>query len=285
MGPESNATRAEPTTTASVVIPTHNEQGRIARTLRTLLRDAAADEFEIVVVCNGCTDHSAEVARTVDGVRVIELETASKIAALRAGDEGSDSFPRIYLDADVELSTEAARALVDALGQEGVLVAGLRGEYQLAGKPIGVQLYYEFRQRLGVFAQGIIGAGVYAMNADGRARFDQWPTVLGDDQFVFRLFDPHERALVAGHRTRVDPAPSLRAVIRRGIRVRRGNQQLTDASDQIATGGLRPPSAGVGEALRWALRSPRGLASLAVFMAVTAVIRTRARFGRARDWA
>ena len=57
--------------TASVVIPAHDEAQVIGRTLRGVLDRTAAGRLEVVVVCNGCTDDTAEVARRFAGVRVI----------------------------------------------------------------------------------------------------------------------------------------------------------------------------------------------------------------------
>ncbi|MFD0821455.1 glycosyltransferase family 2 protein, partial [Micromonospora zhanjiangensis] len=101
--------------TASVVIPAHNEAALLGRCLARLLADATPGEFEVIVAANGCTDDTALVARTVPGVDVVEIPVASKAAALNAADEVAAAFPRIYLDADVELTTAGARALAAAL--------------------------------------------------------------------------------------------------------------------------------------------------------------------------
>lgn len=267
---------------ASVVIPAHDEAATIVRTLTVLLSDAAEGEFEVVVVCNGCTDDTAARARTVSGVRVEEIATPSKIAALRRGDELVSAFPRIYLDADVELATEAARELATVLGQGEALAAGVPGRVRTDDASLGAQLFMEFRQRLPVMRGGIIGAGVYALSQQGRERFGRWPEVSGDDQFVLRLFPPEERVTVGGHQTMVEAPADLRTIVRRGLRVRRGNQQLSRGGEGYRA--LPPPPAGFRGALRASLRSPRGVASAGVFVAVTLAIRVLERFGRAGDW-
>src|SRR6478735_2382051 len=53
----------------SVVIPAHNEAQVIEPNLRALLAGVEPGAFEVVVVCNGCTDATADIARRVDGVR------------------------------------------------------------------------------------------------------------------------------------------------------------------------------------------------------------------------
>src|SRR5689334_22722484 len=46
----------------SVIIPAHNEEHYIGKTLEALHRQTF-NSFEIVVIANGCSDHTAEVAR------------------------------------------------------------------------------------------------------------------------------------------------------------------------------------------------------------------------------
>src|SRR5688500_16931815 len=97
----------------SVVIPAHDESAGIRRCLDALFAGVAPGELDVVVVCNGCGDDTAAVARSSGHpVRVIELEAASKPAALRTGDELALALPRIYLDADVVLHGSAARAVL-----------------------------------------------------------------------------------------------------------------------------------------------------------------------------
>lgn len=267
---------------ASIVVPAHNEEGTIQATLRHVLADAEPGEFEVVVVCNGCTDSTAEQARRFDGVDVIELEEASKLAALREADRFTRTFPRIYLDADTLLTTDAARAMARSLLEGDALVAGVRADYDTSGAGFAARLYTGFWQELPVFSSGIIGAGVYAMSELGRARFDRWPEVLGDDQFVYRLFSPEERVTVTEHRSIVAAPPDLRTIFRSGVRVRLGNQELSEGRDHAP---LEPPSAGLGTALRRSVGHPRGLAGALVFLVVNLGIRVRARVAPGSgDW-
>src|SRR3954465_1707083 len=57
----------------SIVVPAHDEEQVITRCLRALTEGTTADEVEVIVVCNGCSDRTADVARRFGGaVRVIE---------------------------------------------------------------------------------------------------------------------------------------------------------------------------------------------------------------------
>src|SRR3954447_19697398 len=88
----------------SVVVPAHDEEAVIGRCLDTLLAGARPGELDVVVVANACTDRTAEVAGRA-GVRVLATPKPGKANAIRLGDAECVTFPRIYLDADVELST------------------------------------------------------------------------------------------------------------------------------------------------------------------------------------
>ena len=59
---------------ASILIPAHNEESVLARTLDALLGSSDSPKFEVLVVCNGCSDRSAEIARRyAPRLSVIEL--------------------------------------------------------------------------------------------------------------------------------------------------------------------------------------------------------------------
>ena len=56
----------------SVVIPAHDEEAVVGRCLAALLDGARPGELDVVVVCNGCTDATADIARGFGrGVRVV----------------------------------------------------------------------------------------------------------------------------------------------------------------------------------------------------------------------
>ena len=97
----------------SVVIPAHNEEDTVVRLL-TRLNDLGSSA-EVVVVCNGCTDGTADRAREIaPRAQVVEITEASKTAALRRGDEIARTMPRLYLDADVVIDAVGLRRMVES---------------------------------------------------------------------------------------------------------------------------------------------------------------------------
>jgi glycosyltransferase involved in cell wall biosynthesis len=180
----------------SVIIPAHDEAAGIRRCLDSLFAGVAAGELDVAVVCNGCTDDTAALARASGHpVRVLEREAASKAAALRAGEEIARAFPRIYLDADVVLRGSAARAVLERL-RAGALAARPPVRYDSSASSGPVRSYYRARSRLPALLGSLWGAGVYGLSAAGRSRFGGFPDVVADDLWVDRQFAPEEIEIV-----------------------------------------------------------------------------------------
>ena len=186
----------DPERLGSVVIPAHNESACIRRCLDALFAGTTPNELDVVVVCNGCTDDTASLARSSGHpVRVIELETASKPAALRAGDEAALTLPRIYLDADVVLQGASARAVLERL-RAGAVAARPPVHYDSAASSAPVRSYYRARSRVPALLGSLWGAGVYGLSETGRHRFEAVPDVVADDLWVDRQFASDEIEIV-----------------------------------------------------------------------------------------
>ena len=184
-------------TLGSVVVPARDEEAVITACLETLAPAAGDGRLDVVVVCNGCADGTAAVARTVPGVRVLELRTGSKPAALRAGDAATDVLPRLYLDADVVLPLRSALAVLARLStRDGPLAARPPLRYDATGSVALVRRYYRARTRIPAVLGALWGAGVYGLSAQGRSRFAAFPDQVADDLWVDQLFAPHEVEIV-----------------------------------------------------------------------------------------
>ena len=159
-------------------------------------------------------------------VRVVELAEASKAAALRQGNAEARHFPRLYVDADVELSTASARELRSALGVEGALAAAPERALTLREASLPVREYCAVWMRLPQVRDGLFGRGVIAVSAAGYERIQHLPLVLSDDLAVSEAFSPDERTIVAGATATIHPPRTLRDLVRRRTRVAVGNAQI-----------------------------------------------------------
>lgn len=219
----------------SVVIAAHNEAAVIGGCLDALHSDPDTAKLDVTVVANGCTDRTAATARARPGVRVVELAEASKPAALNAGDEVATGFPRIYLDADITLSTAQVVRLAIAV-ESGLAPAAVpRRRVALDGRPLLVRAYYAIHTRLPTFRRALFGRGAIAVSAAGRARFGRFPDVLGDDLFLDAQFDDGEKREVPEVVSVVAAPWRTRDLVRRLARVRAGNAAL-----RARAAGVRP---------------------------------------------
>jgi glycosyltransferase involved in cell wall biosynthesis len=219
----------------SVVIPAHNEAAVIGRCLDLLLADRAGTPLDITVVANGCSDHTAELARARPGVRVIDLPQAGKPAALNVGDAAAVGWPRVYLDADISLSAADVRRLAAAVESGPTMAAVPRRRLLVAGRPLPVRAYYAIHSRLPVFRRALFGRGAVAVSAAGRSRFDRFPDVLGDDFFLDAQFTDHEKCEVPQVISDVAAPRRTADLVRRLARVRAGNTAL-----RAQMAGVRP---------------------------------------------
>jgi glycosyltransferase involved in cell wall biosynthesis len=256
----------------SVVIPAHNESAVIGRLLGGLLSDAKPDEFDITVVANGCTDDTASVASSYgDAVNVITTPVPSKFAALRLGDEHARGFPRLYVDADIEIGTDDVRRLADTLHEPGVLAVAPSREVVLDRRPLSVRWYYQFWQRLPVVREGLFGRGVIGVSEAGKARLGEIPDVIGDDLAASLAFTPSERRIVPDSLVRVHAPRTWADLIRRRVRSAMATTQMQSRSPSGEARTTRADLIGVvREDFSLALRLP-------VFLWATLVSRRRAK--------
>jgi glycosyltransferase involved in cell wall biosynthesis len=258
----------------SVVIPAHNEEYVIDRCLRGVL-ESRGEEPEIVVVCNGCSDRTADVARGFGAaVRVIEIEQASKTRALNVGDCQVRSFPRFYLDADVVLSPNALGEVAAVLETEEPRIAAPRMRVVFDSHPWSVRAFYAIWTRLPYLRSGAVGSGVYAVSQPGRERFKVFPDIIADDEYARAHFTPNETRIVESCRFEIYPPRSLGSVIRVNTRFSKGNLELRRRFPSLSA-NLRKE---YRSALREFLKSPGLWPALGVYLFVYAMSRSVARW-------
>lgn len=229
--------------TASIIIPSHNEESVIKDTLLCLLEGLEGIDVQILVVCNGCSDRTAEIAREVNDPRlhVLKISIGSKPAALNMGDFNTDVFPRIYMDADVKFSGRAVKKLVSYMYRSSVPAATPRAIMNLNGSPWVVRAYYKVWFSLPYVKSGMVGCGVYALSQVGRERFGQFPEIISDDGYVRTHFSNEERPVVQDCEVIVEAPRSLMGLIRIKTRSRLGGRQLRLLYPQLFNKELSNP--------------------------------------------
>jgi len=212
----------------SVIIPAYNEASVIDRCLSAMLADARPGELQIVVVANNCSDDTAARARAHgDMVTVVETPIGSKINALNLGDDAATGWPRLYVDADIVVTTDALREVASMLGDDSpIVVAAPTAVVDTSRRSLLVRSFYRVWTQLPYFTEGVIGAGFYAFSRRGRERFERWPDIIADDEYARLTAAPHERAVTPNHTFTISPPTQLRMVARIQTRARAGNYQL-----------------------------------------------------------
>jgi glycosyltransferase involved in cell wall biosynthesis len=264
----------------SIVIPAHNEARVIGRCLAALVKTTCINDTQIIVVANGCTDATADRARSFRDVEVLETPTANKAAALNMGDQHAVGFPRFYVDADIELTIGAVRGVASVLERDDVLVAAPSMVVDLTECPWSVRAFYEFWGTLPYAKSGHLG-GAYGMSETGRSRFDVFPDAIADDFFIRSHFTPREMTVVRNHHFTVHPPKTLRSLVKVRSRVLAGNGQLRQQRPEgLPAVSPRP--------FRSVVTRPRLWPEAAIYTGVYAAARIRAewklRYGDVQAW-
>lgn len=260
-----------PVKRGAVIVPAFDEALVIEQSLAPLSRAALDGFIELIVVCNGCTDDTADRARAVPGARVLELQAGSKTLAMNAGDAAATLWPRLYLDADIQITACAVLAVLDRLSRGDVLAARPAFRYGTDGANAIVRSYYRARTRMALHENALWWAGAYGLTAQGHRRFGQFPLVTGDDKFVDSQFAPHEKAVVSTERSTWVTPTSTAGLITVLSRHSRGNAEL--AAESVSA--PRTSRATALAVIRSA-RGPRTATDAVVYLVVAIVARRRA---------
>jgi glycosyltransferase involved in cell wall biosynthesis len=117
----------------SVIIPAHNEEGYLEATLDALQRQNYG-WFEIIIVANGCSDRTAQIARG-RCQRLIVLSQKNLGIARNLGARMARGEVLVFLDADTILEPMALRRIAEDFTKEHA--AGT-----VRGQPDGQRLAY-----------------------------------------------------------------------------------------------------------------------------------------------
>ncbi|MDO5612142.1 MAG: glycosyltransferase [Paracoccus sp. (in: a-proteobacteria)] len=189
----------------TVIIPASNEQDYIDPCLAALLaQDQAAGRVQVIVAANACKDATEDKVRGWTGrfadrgwdLRLLSIPEPGKVNALNRAEAVADpAAPRVFLDADVICEPALLGQLRDALAVPQPRYA--TGTLQVAPARTGTtRRYARIWTELPFVKGGAVGAGLFAINAAGRARWGAFPDIISDDTFVRLNFTPDERVEV-----------------------------------------------------------------------------------------
>lgn len=185
----------------SVIIAANNEESYIGPCLQALAdQEDTAGPMEVVVSANACTDRTEDVVRGFEPVLarrgwslvLVSSPEAGKAAALNRADLAASGQLRAYLDADVICDAGLIGQLRDVLSRQAATYA--TGTLRVAPARTWItRRYAAFWTRLPFVKGGAVGAGLFAVNAEGRARWQEFPAIISDDTYVRLNFAPEER--------------------------------------------------------------------------------------------
>jgi glycosyltransferase involved in cell wall biosynthesis len=268
----------------TIIIPASNEEAYIGRCLDALLlQDADAGRVQIIVAANACRDRTEDIVAGYApliadrGWQLICQSSAEpgKTGALNRAEAAVLSRNRVYLDADVVCDPalmgqlRASLARPDACYATGTL-AVIRAQSGLT------RAYAALWTKLPFVRGGAVGAGLFAVNAPGRARWGEFPHIISDDTYVRLQFAPHERIEVPAryHWPMVEGWKNL-------VRVRRrqdaGVAEIYRLYPELRRNEAKA-SLGASGLLRLALTEPMGFG---VYVLVSLAVRLRAPVA---DW-
>jgi glycosyltransferase involved in cell wall biosynthesis len=146
--------RPAPAKTISVIIPAYNEEAYLHRTLAALRRQSHP-AYEVIVVANGCTDRTAEIARGRCD-QLITLSQRGLGAARNSGARRAQGELLVFLDADTLLEQDALQIIANTFTRRAA--AGT-----LKGRPDANRLRY----RLIYFLKNLIHGSLLHHGSSG----------------------------------------------------------------------------------------------------------------------
>lgn len=117
----------------SVIVPAYNEAAGIERCLRSMARSAYEDPIEIILVDDGSTDGTADIAGRLDlPVTIVRQGNAGKAEALNAGVRRASHDVLVFADADTVFEPGTIAELVAPLQDR--FVGAVAGNVKVASR-------------------------------------------------------------------------------------------------------------------------------------------------------
>lgn len=103
----------------SIIIPAHNEEKYLEKTIRSIKKQSFKD-YEAIIVTNGCTDKTEEIAKKHEGkkIRLLSLPKPNVSVARNAGALNAEGEILVFLDADTQLASDSLEKIKEEFREE-----------------------------------------------------------------------------------------------------------------------------------------------------------------------
>lgn len=103
----------------SIIIPAHNEEKYLQETIDSIKKQTLQD-YEIILVTNGCTDKTEEMAKknTNAKIRHLSLPKPNVSVARNAGALNAQGETLLFLDADTQLAADALEKIKEKFTEQ-----------------------------------------------------------------------------------------------------------------------------------------------------------------------
>ncbi len=276
--PERPPRRSQPALpNVSLIVAAHDEEASITRWVRsTLAFDYPRQRLEVVVVSDGSTDHTLELAAKAGADLVLEVPRGGKVAALNAAVAKARGDVLAFSDANSSWEPDALRRLIARFADPkvGYVCGQLRLEGDGGENEEG--LYWRYETAIRALESDLAGvtAGNGAINAVRRPAYIALEPTRGQDISL-----PYE-VTKRGWRAVFEPAAvahePMAATL--GSEFRRKRRMLAGAWATMLRHGMLSPS-GYGPAYAFEIVSHRALRYLSPILHLIALAANLALLG------
>lgn len=120
--------------TFSIIIPAHNEENYIRKTLHSIKKQTYQN-YETIVVANGCTDSTEEIIkkRTNDKLKLLTLNKPNVSRARNYGAGKAEGEILLFLDADTTLEEDALKKIKEQFVSKAVATTRVKADSKKSG--------------------------------------------------------------------------------------------------------------------------------------------------------
>ncbi len=123
---------------ASVIVPAFNAEKTIRQCVKALEAQIFSKEFEIIVVDDGSSDKTSEIAKSFSKVRLLQQKNAGPALARNNGAKKARGEIIIFTDSDCEPKKNWLEEMLKPFSNKGV--AGVQGTYKCRQKELVARL-------------------------------------------------------------------------------------------------------------------------------------------------